>query len=260
MSNRKQQVKEELNKLIEEGKQILHSQRGPDNKKPTTKLVRDLKKNPPVVEYQGWYSKSLPVVQKLLPERDIEFQEQYQSSNRKEGQLDAHTFAIIDYLRGFNIQTVFGQEVFNTHRAFYGKFQHQIAILMSAVDRLDSLLNDITGILQADLFDNELDAARELLTNGYLRPAGTLAGVTLERHLAKVANNHGIALSKPAPTIADWNDELRQQSIYDIVNWRFVQMLGDIRNLSAHAKNSEPTKEKITEMIDGVQKVVDTIC
>ena len=38
---------------------------------------------PAIISYQSWYSRSLPVVKQLIPERYQEFQEQYKLEKRK---------------------------------------------------------------------------------------------------------------------------------------------------------------------------------
>jgi uncharacterized protein (UPF0332 family) len=115
------------------------------------------------------------------------------------------------------------------------------------------------GTLQAKLFDDELSAAEELAKKGHLRAAGALAGVTLERHLSTIVQNHGIKIGKKDPTISDFNDAFKNGGVYDVPTWRFIQRLGDIRNLSVHFKNREPTKDEIDEMLKGAQKVLKTI-
>jgi uncharacterized protein YjcR len=83
---------------------------------------------------------------------------------------------------------------------------HQIQILRSAEDRIDSLLSDITGTLQAELFDDELAAASALLKHGHLRAAGAVSGIVIERHLARTAENHRLKLWKKSPTVVDLNN------------------------------------------------------
>jgi len=43
----------------------------------------------------------------------------------------------------------------------------QLEILESVQSRFDSSLHDIAQLVRADLFDSELDAARELAKNGF---------------------------------------------------------------------------------------------
>ena len=92
-------------------------------------------------------------------------------------------------------------------------FQHQLAILGSAKDRVDYILADIQGVLQSTLFNNELDAATDLLKKGHLRAAGALAGVTLESHLLRISANHTVKVSKKNPTISHFNDDLKNNGI-----------------------------------------------
>ena len=98
-----------------------------------------------------------------------------------------------------------------------------MAILRSANSRFESSLFDIKQILQAHLFDSELDAARELSKNGFLRAAGAIAGVVLERHLGQVCANHQLVTRKKNPSISEWNDLLKNGGTVDVPAWRFIQ-------------------------------------
>nr|BFD40615.1 hypothetical protein FFPRI1PSEUD_21140 [Pseudomonas sp. FFPRI_1] len=52
------------------------------------------------------------------------------------------------------------------------QLQQQIAILESIEKRFESSLFDIKQLVLTDLFDSELDVARELLKNKFSRAAG----------------------------------------------------------------------------------------
>ncbi|GAH92590.1 unnamed protein product, partial [marine sediment metagenome] len=121
--------------------------------------------------------KSSSSVRQVISERYQEFQQQYKLERRKGEEISFLNYTISDYLIGLRV-TLRGEEVVNPLIAFQTKFQHQIAILRSAQDRIDYILADIQGVLQSELFDNEIDAAGELLKKGHLRAAGALAGVT----------------------------------------------------------------------------------
>lgn len=256
MSKTPEQIKKELDELRKLGSNILS---GFSLDKKTSVAGSSIKLSPkelvPLI-YQEWYTKSLPVIRQLMPERYQEFIDLYKSEKRKE--IDYLTYTISDYLIGVQV-TRGGKPTFNTESAFLAKLQLQLLILQSASSRVDSLLSNIQGVLQAELFDDELSASEELLKKGHLRAAGTLAGVTLERHLSTVLTNHGFKLAKKTPTIADLNNELKNQGVYDVPDWRFIERLGDIRNYCAHSKEREPTKDEVHEMIEGVKKVIKTI-
>jgi len=273
MNALKDKIREEISDLLTRGVEI-HSaewKKETDDKIPakktaskTTKKVQseEAKTEKQVFSlpqaYQAWYTKALPVVKQILPDRYADFVEQYKLDKRKD--ITYLTYTISDYLIGLRITRGWEKEnVVNAFGAFSSKFEKQLTILSSCLERLDSVLSDIQGTLQAELFDDELDAAQELHKKGHLRAAGALCGVTLERHLATVAKNHGVNITKKDPTISDFNDAFKNANIYDVPNWRFIQRLGDIRNLSVHFKGREPTKDEVDEMITGTQKVLKTV-
>jgi hypothetical protein len=149
--------------------------------------------------------------------------------------------------------------VFDSFSSFFRKFEKQLTILQSCQDRLDSVLSDIQGILQAEMFDDELAAAQDLLKKKHLRAAGALCGVILERHFNSVAKNHNLNVGKNNPTIADFNELFKKHDIYDIPNWRFIQRLADVRNISSHFKGREPLNDEIEELIRGTEKILKTV-
>ena len=124
------------------------------------------------------------------------------------------------------------------------RLKTQLEILKSAEARFQSSLFDIRQLVRADLFDSELDACRELAAHGFLRAAGAIAGVILEKHLRQVIADHGIDVRKAEPTINDFNDQLKKAGVLDVPAWRQIQRLGDIRNLCGHSKHREPSSKK----------------
>ena len=138
-------------------------------------------------------------------------------------------------------------------------FDQQLAILNAVKARFESSLYDIKQLVQADLFDSELDAATALLTHGFMRAAGALAGVVLERHLTQVCENHLLVIGKKNPVISDLNDALKNSGVIDVPNWRFTQHLADIRNMCDHNKKQEPTVDQVNDLILGVSKISKVI-
>jgi hypothetical protein len=134
-----------------------------------------------------------------------------------------------------------------------------LAILAAAKVRFESSLLDIKQVLQADLFDSELQAAEHLAKFKFVRAAGALGGVVLERHLEQVTAARGIAVVKKNPTISDFNDALKAAGAIDVPQWRFTQHLADIRNLCDHARKPEPSQEQIADLLAGVAKIIKTV-
>ncbi len=208
-------------------------------------------------EYDTWYSEALSVIKQILPDRQSDFIMQYKNEKRKE--IDFLTYGISDYLLGLKTTSHGGSKVVVDGLAAVGKMQIQNSILAAAEKRFESSLFDIQEVLQADVFDSELSAARELSKKGFVRGAGAIAGVVLEKHLGHVCEMHSLKTRKKHPTISDFYQMLKENEIIDIAKWRFIQHLGDIRNLCDHNKEKEPTKEDVLELIDGVDKIIKTV-
>ncbi len=134
----------------------------------------------------------------------------------------------------------------------------QVSILKTCLECFDNRIFDMQMLLQADIFDSEIDSAKHLLKMGFLRAAGAVCGVVLEKHFSNVCTNRNISISKKNPTIADYNYALKDNA-YDTLVWRRIQRLGDIRNLCDHNKDREPLKDEVEELISGTERVIKTI-
>jgi len=202
-------------------------------------------------KYQAWYSRAYKLVEALAPERLNEFTLYYLIDKRRNN-FDINSYTIQDYIKGVAFTK------WDCNHIAYTRVINQFQIIESFESRIDSVLQDVTGHLFAELQDSELKAAAQLkkISN---RAAGALAGVVLERHLQRVAVTHKVTISKKNPTIVDLNDPLKGAGIYDVPMWRKIQYLGDIRNLCSHQKDTEPTHEQVTELIDGVNAVIKNV-
>jgi hypothetical protein len=201
--------------------------------------------------YESWYSEALSVVTQILPDRITDFRQLYKQDRRKA--IDVETYTVSDYQIGLSTPRV------DPELTALAKFNQQVNIVTAAKKVLASRLADIRGVLQADLFDSELDTARELLKNGFVRAAGMVAGVVLERHLAEVVRSHKVTVRSRSPTISSYNDALKNAGVLNVPRWRAIQGLADIRNLCGHAAEREPTSEAVDELIDGVEKITKSV-
>ena len=208
------------------------------------------------LQYQRWYSEALAMLTVLLPDRVADFKAFYQLP-RPPKELNHSTYTISDYLKGTQVTRGGGYEVVVGKNAAQTPMQQQAEIVRAAIARFESSLFDIRGVAQAELFDNELDAAAELNKHGFARGAGAIAGVVLEGHLAAVCNNHSVQISKKKPTLSDYYEALKSANVIDQSTWRFIQHLGDVRNACDH-KGKDPTKESVDDLIAGVRKISKT--
>jgi hypothetical protein len=256
-------IRKDLGRLVLDGHQLLVSMLFalfPDViAKQQNKTKAELQKELPNFEYgyQRWYSESLAMLSVLLPDRVSDFKAYYQLP-RPPKELNHTTYTISDYLKGTRVTRGGGYEEIVGKQAAQIPMQQQVEIVKAATARFESSLFDIRGMAQADLFDNELDAATELNNNGFARGAGAVAGVVLEGHLATVCVNHSVKIAKKRPTLSDFNEALKAANVVDQQTWRFIQHLTDIRNACDH-KGKDPTKESVDDLIQGVRKISKTV-
>ncbi|WP_372658841.1 hypothetical protein, partial [Hydrogenophaga sp.] len=159
-------------------------------------------------KYQSWYSEAASVIKQMLPDRLDDFVRHYQKPKPRKD-ITYENYRIEDYLQGLTITRGWEKAKVVGKEAAIPHFRQQLAIMEAVASRFESTLFDIRQIVQADLFDSEIDAARELLKKGFVRASGAIAGVVLEKHLAQVAQNHNITTRKRHPTISDFNDLLK---------------------------------------------------
>ncbi len=208
--------------------------------------------------YQSWYTRATKLIDVLAPDRLDEFVGYYRIDPKRKT-MHAGTYVIQDYVNGYGPKAdTFGKKPFDELTLTRIRFTNQLQILASVSSRIDHVLADVKGALLSELEDGELEAARTLCSIS-LRAAGALAGVVLERHLQRAAENHGILPKKKEPTIADLNDPLKEKGVYGIPVWRKIQYLADIRNLCSHQKSADPSKDQVSELIDGVNAIVKTV-
>jgi hypothetical protein len=235
MTSNLEKYKKDIITLVREGNIILFRLKKSEN-------LDSFRKN-----YEVWYSEALSLIRAVLPNRVDDFERYYYQKNKTcLRECITYSSDYVDLLRDQTSEAIL-------------LFEGQLGIIRSAQKRFESSLFDIKQLVQADLFDSELDSARELNNKGFVRAAGALAGVVLERHLLDVCNNHKIKVAKKKPVLNDFNQLLKDNSVIEIPTWRFIQHLADLRNLCDHDKKQEPTKKEIEELINGVEKITKTI-
>lgn len=208
--------------------------------------------------YNSWYNESLSVIKQLMPERLDDFVMLYKLPKRKNSEISYLTYTISDYLVDLVVKDAFGAIKVNGTAAVT-KFQQQYQIVLSLRNRFESSLYDIKQLVQADLMDSEIDSAKLLLKNGFLRAAGAICGVVLEKHFSTICQMRGIKPSKKNPCLNEYNQLLKDEGIIDTPTWRKIAYLADIRNLCDHNKKDEPTKEQLTDLVNSTEKIIKTV-
>ncbi len=139
--------------------------------------------------YQNGYTRALGLVRSLAPERLTEFKALYEPDTKRRD-LGPLNYCLQDYFTGIRPGA---WDDWNADSICYTKTDLQKAILLSIANTIDQRVGNALLVLQASLFDREMDTSDELLAKGHLRAAGAVSGVVLEAHLATVATGRGVA-------------------------------------------------------------------
>lgn len=99
--------------------------------------------------------------------------------------------------------------------------------------------------VRANVYDDFLEQAGELLAAGYHVAAMVLVGGVLEDHLCKLCTSRGL-VCKGSGSLAKYNDLLREK-LYDQPVWRRIQSIADVRNNAAHGKGATVKAEDVDD-------------
>lgn len=208
--------------------------------------------------YQSWYTEALELLRQTFPSRVDDFVA-YLNPPKTRKELSYSTYTISDALRNIQVTRGAFEEVIVNKSAAKNPMLQQVQIIESARDAIDSVLVRLRSELQANIFDNDLDAANELNAKGFPRAAGMIAGVVMEGHLRETVTRHAVKLTSKNPTIATLNDALKDAGVVDLHIWRRVQAVGDVRNNCGHKTAKEPSKDDVARMIADVSDLIKRI-
>ena len=131
------------------------------------------------------------------------------------------------------------------------KFKAQKAVLEAAKEDFEGgYLSSYKSIVQADVFDTELEQANELLQSGYFVAAAVITGVVLETALRELCDREGI----PTGKMDKMNADLVKSAIYSKVTQKQITAYAGIRNSAAHGNLNEFTKNDVEQMIPSVEQ------
>lgn len=218
-----------------------------------SQLIKNL---PPFkASYERWYSEASTLLKQVMPDRLEDFRRHYQiPKGRKE--IDYGNYVIEDFMQGSVLKL--GGAVHVDGGAAIPHLESQTRILAACAARFESSLFDIRQLVHADVLDSELAGARELLKNKFVRPAGVVAGIVLERHLQEVVASHDVKV-KTRPTLGDFIQALKDADVLTTPDWRRLQHLNELRVKCTHNKGSEPTAEDVDDLIQGVDRTIKTL-
>jgi len=135
----------------------------------------------------------------------------------------------------------------------YSKFKALKAIFLATKEDFEGgYLSSYKSIIQAEVFDTELEQAQELLKSGYYVAAGIIAGVVLETTLRELCDREKISHGK----LDKMNSDLAKSGVYNKLVQKQVTAYAGIRNSAAHGNHKEFTQEDVERMLPAVEQFI----
>lgn len=135
--------------------------------------------------------------------------------------------------------------------ANYEALKRLRAVFLAAKDDFEGgYLNTVRNLIHAEIFENELDQAAELLSAGYLSAAAVVAGVVLETHIRNLCTDNGLSHAK----LDKMNADLAKAGVYSSIQQKRITAMAGIRNAAAHGAPVKLVAGDIRGMIDDVER------
>ena len=125
-------------------------------------------------------------------------------------------------------------------------------------DVQNGYLNTLQEMIHGDLFSDYLEMADHLLRHKFKDAAAVLAGTTLEIHIKKLCDKHGIAVlrnGKPRRT-DQLNAELAKSGVYSKLDQKNVTAWCGLRNDAAHGHYSQYTGDQVRLLVASVRDFI----
>ena len=124
------------------------------------------------------------------------------------------------------------------------------AIFLAAKEDFDGgYLSSLKHLVQAEVFDSELEQAKELLDNGYKLAAAVISGVVLETSLRDLCDANSI----PHANLNSMNAQLAKAGVYSKLQQKRITAIADIRNSATHGKPDEFSNSDVENMMRDVE-------
>jgi len=190
-----------------------------------------------IKSYQNWYSGAMILVKEYLPERVTEFTSNYE---------------VLSFLQLKRSRITSNKD--EPVNEFIDVFDTQRGILLSIPDVIEVKEMNLRKLISADFVESELDEVEILFKHKYIRCAGALAGVALEKHLVILCQINNVPYDHK-DTINPLATNLYSNNVLDISELKKIEHLGSIRNKCDHPKDIK--KLEVRELIDETKKFIN---
>ncbi|GAA5442612.1 hypothetical protein Misp06_00786 [Microbulbifer sp. NBRC 101763] len=151
---------------------------------------------------------------------------------------------------GVHIKAFTKAEEPQAYEDLYERFKRVKPVFLAAKDDFQGgYLSSVRNLVQAEIFDSEIEQASELLSSGYKGPAAVVAGVILETSLRDICDQNSI----PHGKLDKMNSDLAKAGVYSKLQQKRITALADIRNNAAHGHWDLFSGSDVSEMIRDVK-------
>lgn len=145
------------------------------------------------------------------------------------------------------------RKVYDGYSGYAWDFQKCLGIFRAAEDDFrGGYLFNVHALVSAEVLDDVLEQATELLDKKYKDPACVIAGVALETTLKELCDHRGIATGK----LDKMNADLTGAGVYNKGMQKQVTAWAHWRNKAAHGEWNEYSEADVRDMIAGVTRFV----
>jgi hypothetical protein len=193
---------------------------------------------------------------------DLDCSKQYQQGAMTDGYVVDHNLYLAWKAKAKNLLVLACGENSEHYKAFISAERSSYSKNSETLSRLKSLIagakedysggycSSVRSMIQAEVFDSELDQATELLNNGYHSAAAVIAGVVLETTIRQLCDVEGIGHGK----LDKMNSDLAKAGRYNVLVQKQVTALADVRNKAAHGQNDQFSNDDVKNMIAEVSR------
>lgn len=136
-----------------------------------------------------------------------------------------------------------------------------VGLVQSVRNGVDAgYLDETQTLIRAEVFDNLLEQAEYLLSEGYKDPAAVICGGVLETHLCNLCTKHGVDVAEPdgrAKKADKMNADLVKAKAFSSLAQKEVTAWLGLRNSAAHTKYSDYDANQVKTMIQGVRGFIE---
>jgi hypothetical protein len=211
-------------------------------------------------KYLSWYFQSSNAIKFLSPTTYNNFIEVYQEKRSESKKITTSNYRLENYLKNeqlTNINNTDFEEEFERVRIAKNLFKLQQLIIKAIIDNFDSISFNYENNLFLSFQEANIFVAQELLDNDFIRAAGAICGVIIEKQLKQRLlpfNEKAYSL-----TLNTLNQQCKNTELYTETTRKRIMLYSDIRNLCDHKNNIEPTKQLVQDLIDGTKWVLTNI-